>query len=47
MNRRMKLKTTAIFTKRPRKKIKIQRISTIINNIIFDKLRLNNKIENK
>jgi len=42
----MKLKTTKSFTKRLRKKIEIQRMRTTLN-IISDKLRLNDEIENK
>jgi hypothetical protein len=43
----MKLKTTKTFTKKPRKKLEIQRIRTTLENIIFNKFRLNNKIKNK
>jgi hypothetical protein len=44
----MKLKTTKTFTKEIRIKIKkFQRIMTKLKNIIFGKLRLKDKIENK
>jgi hypothetical protein len=42
----MKLKTNKTFIK-GRKKIEIQRMRTTLENIIFGKLKLNNKIENK
>jgi hypothetical protein len=43
----MKLKTNKTFTKRPRKKIEIQRMRTELENIIFGNLGLNDEIENK
>jgi len=43
----MKLKTTKIFIKRPRKKIEIQWMKTVYENIVFSKLRLNDEIKNK
>jgi hypothetical protein len=43
----MKLKINKTFTKRRTKKLKIQRMRTKLENIIFDKLRLNDEIENK
>jgi hypothetical protein len=43
----MKLKTNKIFTKGSSKKLEIQRIGMKLKNLIFDKLRLNDKIENK
>jgi hypothetical protein len=47
LNWRLKLKTNKTFRKGPRKKIKIKRMRTRLENIIFGKLRLNDKIENK
>jgi len=44
----MKLKTNKSFTKKvEKKKLKIQRTRTTLENIIFDKLGLNDEIENK
>jgi hypothetical protein len=43
----MNLKTIKTFTKKSKKKIEIQRIITTLDNIIFDKLELKNKIENR
>jgi hypothetical protein len=43
----MNLKTIKTFTKNPRKKIEIQTIKTTLENIIFNKLGLKNKIENR
>jgi hypothetical protein len=44
----MKLKINKTFTKRlEQKKLKIQRMRTKLENIILDKLRLNDEIENK
>jgi hypothetical protein len=39
----MKLKTNKTFTKRPRKKLKIKRIKTKLEDIIVDELRLKNE----
>ena len=41
----MKLKTSKFLIKRPKLKIQIIRIK--LKNIIFDKLKFSNKIENK
>ena len=46
-NWKMNLKTIKTFTKKSKKKIEIQRIITTLDNIIFDKLELKNKIENR
>jgi hypothetical protein len=43
----IKLKTTKTFTKGYKKKNEIQRMRTTLENIIFDKLGLNDKIKNK
>ena len=44
----IKLKTNRTFIKKPRKKIKNQKNEeTKLENIIFGKLKLNDKIENK
>jgi hypothetical protein len=43
----MKLKTFKTFTKRKIKKSKIKRTRTTLENIIFDKLRLNDETKNK
>jgi hypothetical protein len=43
----MKLKTTKIFTRRPRKKIEIQRKRTALKNVIYGKVGLNDEPENK
>jgi len=43
----IKLKTNKIFIKVPRKKLKIKRMRTKLENMIFGKLGLNDKIENK
>jgi hypothetical protein len=43
----IKLKTNKIFIKVPRKKLKIKRMRTELENMIFGKLRLNDKIEIK
>jgi hypothetical protein len=46
LNWMMKLKTTKIFTKWSRKKkLKIQKIRTKLENVIFGKLRLKDEIE--
>jgi len=47
LNWMMKLKTNKTFTKWPRKKLEIQRKRTELENTIFGKLELNDKIENK
>jgi len=47
LNWMIKLKTNKIFIKVPRKKLKIKRMRTELENMIFGKLRLNDKIENK
>jgi hypothetical protein len=43
----IKLKTNKTFIKVPRKKLKIKRMMTELENILFGKLRLNNEIEKK
>jgi hypothetical protein len=43
----MNLKTIKTFTKKSKKKIEIQRIITTLDNIIFDKLKLKNKIKKR
>jgi len=47
LNWMIKLKTNKFFIKVPRKKLKIKRMRTELENMIFGKLRLNDKIENK
>jgi len=47
VNWMIKLKTTKTFTKGSKKKNEIQRMRTTLENIIFDKLKLNDKIKNK
>jgi len=47
VNWMIKLKTTKTFTKGYKKKNEIQRMRTTLENIIFDKLGLNDKIKNK
>jgi len=47
LNWMMKLKTNKTFTKWPRKKLEIQRKRTELENTIFGKLELKDKIENK
>jgi len=47
VNWMIKLKTTKTFTKGSKKKNEIQRMRTTLENIIFGKLRLNDKIKNK
>jgi len=47
VNWMIKLKTTKTFTKGSKKKYEIQRMRTTLENIIFGKLRLNDKIKNK
>jgi hypothetical protein len=44
---RIKLKTNKILQKGQGKKLEIKRLRTKLKNIIFDKLRLKYKIENK
>jgi len=43
----IKLKTITKITKGQRKKVEIQTIKTTSDNIIFNKLRLNDEIKNK
>jgi hypothetical protein len=47
LNWRIKLKTNKNFTKRPRKKNKNKKNKTKLENIIFSKMGIKNKIENK
>jgi len=47
LNWMMKLKTNKTFTKMLRKKIKVKRMRINLKNIIFGKLGLKDKIENK
>jgi hypothetical protein len=43
----MKLKTNKTFTKGSKKELEIQKMRMKLKNLIFDKLRLNDEIENK
>jgi len=47
VNWMIKLKTTKTFRKGSKKKNEIQRMRTTLENIIFGKLGLNDKIKNK
>jgi hypothetical protein len=47
MNWMMKLKTNKTFTKGSNKELEIQKMRMKLKNLIFDKLRLNDEIENK